>query len=282
MLRTDVPEVFSSITSLGEPIRIFKQSTGSKIGNILLLLFFMASGTLFIYFGLHNYLAPNGVASTNSSIIEIVIGLLLFLIFFYLLWKSLSKWGEAIVVYRDGFAYTEGDETIPTPWRDITSFTMRVIQIRYYGFIPAGTVREYKIETRSGKKIKLDSNLSRIEELITLIREQITPLQLEQYNQALDKGLIIQFGPVTVSRELGIQVRGDICPWAEIENITVANGEIFIRANKKGNFRGAHFSVHQVPNVDAFMIITSNLLQQNKGQSAININFKSQPPFVGI
>jgi hypothetical protein len=277
MLRTDVPEVFSSVISLGEPKKVFKPSAGAIITNILLCLILGALGIFFISTSLEYRSAESG----NSYLINLIVGLLFLIFVLYYIWKLIAKWGEMVVVYEKGFGYSDGDEAFSIPWGDVTSFTMRVIQMRYYGFIPAGTVRAYKIETRSGKKIKLDSTLSRIEELINLIREKITPLQLEQYIQALEKGMVLQFGPVTVSRDLGIQERGNICRWAEIDNIVVANGEIYIKPNKKNTFRGAHFPVHEVPNVDAFLIITSNLLNQYIKQAATYAGTPSQKPFIG-
>jgi hypothetical protein len=261
MLRSDLPEKYSSIISLGEPVKVFKPQNGARI--IVALIIMIAGVAIFIWW-------------------DWIFGIIAFVVFFIFLWTIISKWGESAVLFQNGFAYCDGDEVQPIAWGDVATILAQTTQVMYYGIIPTNKYHYFHLWTISGKKIKLDNSFNGTEELGKLISKNVTPLQVEKFNLALDQGQVIPFGPIAIGRAQGIQIKGDLYGWNEIQEISESKGELKIKTHQNGNVKTIKELANAIPNRDAFMDIASNLLKQQKGQLTVNTNFKSQPPFIGV
>lgn len=261
MLRSDLPENYSSIISLGEPVKVFKPQNGARL--IVALIILIAGVAIFIWW-------------------DWILGIIAFVGFFIFLWTIISKWGESAVLFQNGFAYCDGDEVQPIAWSDVATILAQTTQVMYYGVIPTNKYHYFHLWTNSGKNIKLDNSFNGTEELGKLISKSVTPLQVEKFNLALDQGQAITFGPIAISQTQGIQINGGLYGWNEIQEVSEIKGEVKIKTTKNGTAETVKEVANAIPNRDAFMIIASNLLKQCKGQLTVNAIYKSQPPFTGV
>ena len=104
------------------------------------------------------------------------------------------------MLYKEGFAYFNGEEVIPFRWHEISAITMQITQTRYYGIIPGGTEQNYTILSQSGAHIQLSSALARIGELFGQIRKHSLPHILARHKQEFDSGQNVQFGPLAINK----------------------------------------------------------------------------------
>ena len=133
ILRSDLPEKFSSIISLGEPVKVFPQNTS----RIVLAFFFLILGiAIFIWF-------------------IWILGAACLLMFLYFLWLVISKWGESAVLYQNGFAYYDGEEVQPIAWGEIETILSETTQVLMYGIIPTSKWHYFFLWTTSGKRFKM-------------------------------------------------------------------------------------------------------------------------------
>jgi hypothetical protein len=167
-----IPSSLQSVAGLGEPERVYTQSRSSKVVNAIACacVLLLAIGTGFWGLVIYPQVFP-AVAQTN---VPCILGFAILVLLGALYWalRIIFRRSKAVVVYYDGFAYFDGKKARTFRWSEIASITMNVVQMSYYGAIPAGTMHNYTIVDQAGTKLKLDNTLSGVGKLFDCIREE--------------------------------------------------------------------------------------------------------------
>ena len=178
------------------------------------------------------------------------IGGLLFLIAVWTLW-SLALGIQALVLYRDGFAYSYLGRGVQTwRWREITTiFSNETFQT---GKRSSWTNRTYTIQKESGEQITLTNyQLEKVTEVIAAIKQNTYALLLPPLAGQYNSGQPVTFGPVTVHRDNGIQANGKHYTWDKILDVKVKQGSLLITMKDSSLFGGYHkVRASTIPNIE--------------------------------
>lgn len=262
MAHVVIPAPLQPVTGLGDPVRVYRQGDLSKAGSVVCCVAGAGVALGIAYWGLVAYPgAYPAVARTNVPII-VGAGAALLLGMLFWAWRIHARWSEAAVVYRDGLAHYDGNAVRTFPWHEIEAITMRVVEYRTYGVIKTGTDRRYTIVSQGGDKVKLGNTLSKVEELYNQIRAGVFPHQLARVRAAFDGGQPVAFGPITISRAVGLQVGKKSHAWDEIARILLNEGQVQVKLKKGGPFAGLSVPVERVPNLDVFLALVAEVAKE--------------------
>lgn len=257
----ELPPAFQYVIMLGQPLRLYRPARGLIVVIGFACAVFVLLGIGMILYGLVLY--PRAFADAPSIEVTIAGGILMLLplaLATNMLWRST----EAAVLYRDGLAHFNGKVVIAVKWEEIASLTMMVTETRMYGVISIGRLHDYTLITLSGKKIKLDGTLAKVEDLVNEIREHSLPHILARSRQAFDAGQMVAFGPISIGKTQGIEWGKNRYAWEDIGQISLSKGEVAIKPKKRGLFRAFCVPVPQVPNVDVFLALGAEMAEQQK------------------
>lgn len=260
-----VPASMQNVTDLGALGQVHARSASNRWGALVFAILLAALGIAAVYWGAAVYpqIYP-AVAETNSPAI-VIVGVLVLAGGVAWGWNTAKKWNEAAAIYDEGLVYFDGKRVREFRWADIDSLTMRVMQMRYYGVIPAGTQQSYMLVDRSGQKLKLGGSLKHTPQLIAAIRQAIFPHIAERCKQAYAAGLPVFFGAVTIDPLKGITIGNWTIAWNDIGSIKMENGELRIKPRRGGLFSGANAQVAKIANVDALMAMLNEMGEHQGG-----------------
>jgi hypothetical protein len=253
-----IPLSLQSVTGLGEPVRAYPRNAFRKAWSIVVCVAWAVLGLALGFYGLAIYprAGPQQVTGLDVPLILGLAGLLL-LAALVRSWRTASRWDEAALVYRDGFAYFNGRQVRAYKWQDINAVMIDVARRRYLAVIPGGTRHRYGIVGVAGK-VQLDDGLSRVEDLFDRIRDGSFPHILRRSRRAFQAGVSVDFGPISISRRLGVQIRWKKYAWDEIARISATNGALEITPKKDGLFSRRRIAIARIPNLDAFLVIAAD------------------------
>jgi len=155
---------------------------------------------------------------------------------------------------------------------DMTELRYRVVKIRVYHFIPAGTYIYLTFTDPKGSKHKLPANLKAMDVLAERIADQQTSARFAEARARIDQGDPVTFGKwMTIDKEK-LSARKlfggtKTCPLPEIEKVFVDNGVLRIRQKGK-MFAFASLMVGSVPNVFLLLRLLSSLLPEQTAARA--------------
>jgi hypothetical protein len=147
-------------------------------------------------------------------------------------------------------------------WSDAAELRYRVVKIRIYHVIPAGTYIYLSLADASGRKRKLPANLKGIELLSERIIEKQTDARLPEARKRIEDGEEVSFGKALRLDKEKLSTRklfGGLksCPLAEIEKVSIEAGALRVRQKGK-MFAFASFMVGSVPNVFLLLRLLGN------------------------
>ncbi len=154
-----------------------------------------------------------------------------------------SKAAKALVLYRDGFAYRSGAETIRV-WRwDEVSVIMSNADFQH----TRNAYHSYTLTKQSGETLTLDETLENITDLIEPIKRNVYAHLLPPVTASYNSGAAILFGPLTIQRQNGLQMGGKSFRWEDIMDIKIVRGQftITLRDSRRYEVRTA-----TIPNVE--------------------------------
>src|SRR5579859_1567048 len=152
---------------------------------------------------------------------------------------------NALVVYRDGFAFQVGKDIHPWRWEEVA-----VIQSSVWmtGSSHAVYVKhEYTLTRGNGDKVVLDDGLKTIQDALDPIKKNVAAHLLPPLAQQYHAGQALTFGPVTIHQQNGLQLDGRPYAWAAIRDLTVDRGRLTmtLRDGKKHEARAS-----AIPNIE--------------------------------
>jgi hypothetical protein len=152
---------------------------------------------------------------------------------------------NALVLYRDGFAFQKGKELQTWRWDEV-----EVIQsnTRREGSIGSRiTVHEYTLTQHGGAKVLLGDRIKNVEGAAEAIKRQVFAHLLPPLTQTYGAGQSVTFGPVTIHKQNGLQLDGKLHAWDAIRDIQVERGrfKMTLRDGKRHEAR-----VSTIPNIE--------------------------------
>lgn len=155
---------------------------------------------------------------------------------------------NALVLYRDGFAWQTGSKNIHTwRWEDVTAIVSNV-SMESGGHSLAWTNHEYTLFKKSGEKFVLFDALKDAETIGEVIKRNVFALLLPPLIEQYESGQPVAFGPqITIQKQDGLRTGGRFYPWAGIVDIKVEQGrlKITLRDAKQREIR-----VAAIPNIE--------------------------------
>ncbi len=147
-------------------------------------------------------------------------------------------------------------------WAEMAELRYRVLKIRVYHVIPAGTYIRLSFTDPNGKKRKLPLNIKGIEMLSERVIEQQTTARFPEARAKIDAGEEVAFGKIRIDKDK-VSARKlfggtKACPLAEIEKVSVDGGVLRIRQKGK-MFAFASLMVGSVPNVFLFLRLLGSM-----------------------
>jgi hypothetical protein len=152
---------------------------------------------------------------------------------------------NALVLYRDGFAFHKGQELHIWRWDEIVFIQSNVwregsIGSRY-------TEHEYTLTQRSGEKVILGNRIKSVGGAAEAIKRQVFAQLLPPLAQTYGAGQALTFGPVTIHKQNGLQLDGKPHAWDAIQDIQVDRGrfKLSLRDGKRHEARAS-----AIPNIE--------------------------------
>jgi hypothetical protein len=151
---------------------------------------------------------------------------------------------NALVIYRDGFAFHTGQELHTWRWEEVA-----VIQSNLWaeGARLGHTEHEYTFTQTSGAKVILDNRIKAVAGPAEYIKNVVVARLLPPVAQAYAADQPVSFGPVTVHKVNGLTLNGQLYPWDSILDVKVWSGRftVTLRTNHKHEVRAK-----DIPNLE--------------------------------
>jgi hypothetical protein len=162
-----------------------------------------------------------------------------------IVWRK-SKALQALVLYRDGFAYRRGNAIDTCTWSEVASIVSReeVDSNRDHSWI----AYLFTLLKKNGESVKLEvDELEEICEIIAFIKQNAYAVLLPPLEDQYKSGQPVNFGAVTISQQNGIQANGKRFAWNSIFNVKVQKGRLIIttQENKSVSVRAS-----SIPNIE--------------------------------
>jgi len=251
MLPTELPERYMPVTTLGNPVQVYVLPTWRLAIRVVFILALLGGGCTFLTLQIMGSKELQGTGwffGPALVVAALAVG-----------WGTHRRVRASAMAYENGFAHSDGGEVRTYRYDDIASFRADVTVYRSHG-IPVYTSHQYPIEMKSGDRVVLKGYVSNVADLAKRIREAIFPLLLPRYVESYNRGEVLEFGPVRIGKELGVEVKAKPIAWSEIEKFGVGQGYLSINRRGKGLFRWSNVAASSIPNLDILMAIINQLL----------------------
>lgn len=201
------------------------------------------------------YLIATG-QKPGVGLLGIPIGLGCLLYGLYEGYRTIIERDFCVVVMRDGFVLSRGDQDSVFRWGDVVAVWESTTEVRQ-NYVKLKTMYRYTIRHRDGQRIVLTDTLEEIEKLGRSIQKEVTQRLVSQAHDALNAGQTVDFGKVGVSRS-GIIISKKTTPWNQIKKVDVSDG--FIAISRDGKPLNWVSKVGDIPNVYVFLTLVNQAL----------------------
>lgn len=266
MTTLDISTPSSPAGDLGRPLKIYPISLGQKMSGLL-----SAVICLGIAFAMLLVLRPmmlNGTGpfqgmnaagmDTYLNIITLALPALLALLAVFHLAKTALNWNKAITVHENGISFRQWGRRREWHWSEIRSIQAQIVRYTYYGFIPAGTLRNYWLYNNNGEVLPLTQLYNRVQDLVADVRNAVLPLLLNRAVSDYNAGRPVEFGHIQVHQQ-GISFTGKVYKWDEVETVSVNDGRVQISKKGGGWFSGASIDASLVPNLEVLIALLAEI-----------------------
>jgi hypothetical protein len=201
-------------------------------------------------------LIAGGSISTSSLMFELVAFLLGIVILWISMRSSLQRkrfW--RVYVFERGFIFTSGGQPDVFRWQEVRAIWWEELN-RTDEF--RSTIQRYTVERSDGQRVVFDNKIHKVQELGTILCEQVAQAMWLQTLADYQAGRVILFGPLRVSQQ-GVSKGRKLLPWADIAEIKLSYG--YVDIHQKGKLgKWAEVPVGNIPNLFLFRTLTRSVL----------------------
>jgi len=138
-----------------------------------------------------------------------------------------------LVRYRDGFAYETGDKSVHA-WTYGEVAVIQTNMTRHPEKNNSWTSHEYTFTKQIGEQLILDDGLKGVWDAAEFIKTAVFKLLRPALKQRYQAGEALTFGPVTIHKQNGLALEGQLYAWAAIADVKVEHGQLKVTlANKQ-------------------------------------------------
>jgi hypothetical protein len=187
-------------------------------------------------------------------------------IFIYRVILLLTNLDLEILVFNDGFTYSNRGKTRKYSWKEIDKIwttKYRLISIIYINYI------RVKILDTSGNILIVDRTLQKVDKFEALLQEQIARDIFPQAITMLQQGMSLEFGGITLTKD-DIKNSHETILWSELGDLQIWQGTI--RLWKKG--KRAISILASIPSIPNFTLLMSLIRHLRKGAQTTPLPFQ--------
>jgi hypothetical protein len=257
---------------LGRPLKIYPISLGQKLSSLMsaVICFGIAFAMLIILRpmmlnGTGPFQGMNAAGmDTYLNVITLALPGLLSLLAVFHLTKMALNWNKAITIHENGISFRQWGRLRQWQWPEIRAIQAQIVRYTYYGFIPAGTLRNYWLYNHNGEILPLTQVYNRVQDLVSDVRNAVLPLMLARALSDFQAGRPVEFGHIQVHQQ-GIVFTGKTYKWEDVESVSVNDGRVQISKRGGGWFSGASLDASAVPNLEVLIALLAEI--KNKMQA---------------
>lgn len=162
------------------------------------------------------------------------------------LWFHARRPRQTVWLHRRGLYIREraGREWSLT-WRQIEGVAVDLVASHFLGWELARRA-QITVFAAGAAPLALDSHLPDMADLADRLKAGIYPRRLPGLRAALGQGNPLQFGPVTLQREV-IHLRGQRLPWEQVSLVSVCQGMLMVELQHGKSHR---IPVREIPNIE--------------------------------
>ena len=258
----EIPAQFSTLMGMGTPQAVFKGKV-SLTARLIFAVFFALGGGAALLYALYifcqrwgRYYPPVIFEAALPYLIGAVVA---FGIVIVLLWGVYSLRKKAVVVYDNGFAYSDRKSVKTWQWEQVDLVYMNVVR-HYTNRIYTGTSHTYTLHSMNGDKVVFNDSLQDVESLYNFVQNYSFQLRYGRYADAYNAGNVVHFGQVSISKTGGIQIGKKAYPWDDIQQVGINKGVLSVKKKDGGWFSGASATAGSIPNLYVLLSIIDQLV----------------------
>ncbi|MCC6500489.1 MAG: hypothetical protein IT313_09515 [Anaerolineales bacterium] len=181
----------------------------------------------------------------------------------YRIYLLVMNFDLEVLVYDDGFSYSNSGEARRYYWKEIDKIwttKYELISIIYIKYV------KVKILDTSGKTLILDRTLQNIEKFEAIAQELVAREKFPQAITMLQQGKQLEFGGVTITKDY-IKNEHDTIRWGELGNIQTWQGTL--RLWKKG--KQAISIITSIPSTPNFTLLVSLISYLSENSQVLSL-----------
>jgi len=133
-------------------------------------------------------------------------------------------------------------------WENISGITQLSFEKRFLGFLFTKN-HKFAIHTYNGSKIKLDSNLRKIDEIGYRIKAKVYPRILQESRVRIRNGKGLEFGPILFNQH-ELTLKNETYSWEIVSSLSAKDGFVIFSLDNQHLIR---IPTDQIPNVEIFI-----------------------------
>lgn len=258
-----LPAQFSEIMNLSSAQAVFPVRTRSKWGSVVTAVFCFGGAALALaggYFLAMEAVGQHGVAVFQREFMPfLILAGIAALAGLFAAISALNNWRKAVVIYQNGFAYSDWKGVKAWRWDQVESITAAVTK-HYYNGIYTGTTHIYTLRSTDGERIQINDVISKVEDVVARLRGGFYPLLYPKYAQAYNSGQTVSFGPLSFSKAEGIRIGKKSYAWNEVAEVKIQQGVVSIAKQGGGWFSGASAAASTIPNLELMLELVNQIV----------------------
>jgi len=229
MSTLQVPKAFQGITHLGAPVRVFSPWRNAVVVLVIPVLFLALAGLLWRVAQSDGRPLPGWLWGGLGFWLLLTGGLAFWQL------RRLT-WG---VIYENGFAHSRAGQVRAFRWEDVVSITIFPVRGRYC----------HGVEAATGDRLTFTGNPDHMGKMV---RDSSFPARCRRLGEAFERGDVVDFGRLTISRAEGIRSGDTVFPWHQIRSLRTRRGSVVLSMKDDSFFQagGASWAVPSIPNPD--------------------------------
>jgi hypothetical protein len=156
-----------------------------------------------------------------------------------------------VSLFKEGLVCKYGWWRRVIQYKDVKSISCKMISYNHGASVEA---YRYKLNMKNGLPVKLDNRIFGIEELGSLVENEIIERCKPETMSKFQSGLAIKFGVFKLNKD-GIKVSTKSISWSNIGKIEIRNGIVFIFKGKRKWLAWHQAPLSNIPNFKMFMYI---------------------------
>jgi hypothetical protein len=247
-----VPESLRQVTGLGRLVSVYRKGWFDKALHLILYGGYWVM-CLFI-------LGSGATSKSNWTGINLLIMGCLIAAGVYWTWRISLWWKKTIGVYEEGIAVAQRRDLKSYRWDDLAWIKMLNL-VTTVNFI-SSRYRRCEISPFEGESFTVTNGVAAGPEFYDVVERRTFPYFWRAAAEAYNSGEWVNFGPIRVSKTMGLEICGKKFDWNNLGPVAIRNGTIYVAPVKGKWFGTKSVSAHRVHNLSVCMKLIQDLIQK--------------------